>query len=898
MTFLDKVLTDILNKTSDLSNYIFILPGKRPIVFIKKMLTEKGYNGFLPDFFTVEDIITDIADKTPVQGITLWLFAYDLYKKTFNDDEFEGFLKWFPTLLKDWDDMMKFSPSDEQVLHHMLDEERIKNWSENLGDDTPRKRNLDFWKKMVVFLPELKQKLKEKQWATSGMLHQEATNNIKSFCEKTDKIFVFIGFNAFTPVEELLVRNLLQWDKAWCYFQADRYYIDDKRQEAGAFLRKHMLWKEFNDYREFNWIEDDFIKHKNIKTFEVPGNVSQTKILPQIFNQLPNENLENTALILLDENLLPATLDALSGTNRMNITMGFPLKNLDFSNAVKHLFHIQKQLLKKSKTYYYNDVLAVLETVPEILDDRPIKEEFIKEIKERNMVYISSKKLKEMLADLSYFSLFERAESSKQFLSLLIDFCFQMKFQIQDDIVFENISHFEKSFKIIQNLINDYHFDIQTETLEVLINQVIGTETLDFQGEPLEGLQIMGLLETRLLNFKNIILLSVNEGKLPLGNTQNTYLPFDVRKHFDMHTYLENDSIYAYHFYRLIQDSENVFLMFNGLSSGVNTGEKSRFITQLELESPHHIEEIIVENQSEPISNSPIIIEKTDTVLQKLEAWKDRVSASHLTSYMYDPIQFYLNYILKTKESSEIEEELSSRNYGNLVHYSLEHLYGELLGNVLKTDDLEGILNRVDEALTVSIEKLNHQPEFYERGMNFVHKSIAKKVIEKIISFDLNLVKRGKSLEIIDVERKIEDIEFTINAETGDKVKFMGYIDRLDRLDGVIRVIDYKTSKPKGLKIEFKKDEDVETLLSKDMYKQAIQLAIYLHYINHYSEYQGKEVIAGIWSFAEAAKGVNPLEIINGGYDTAMVSVKNLILEILNPELPFIESEKVSYNFN
>ena len=898
MKFLNKVLEDVLDTTNDLSNYTFVIPGKRPVVFIKKILVEKKYNGFLPDFFTIEEIIGEISGRVQIQGIALWLVAFEFYKQMFDHETFDNFIKWFPTLVKDWDDMMKFSSNDQAVLGYMLDEERIKNWGEQLGEENARTRNLDFWKKMVVFLPAFKKHLLSKNWATSGMLHQEATKQIEEFSKNSKHQYVFIGFNAFTPVEERLVRSLLQWDKALCYFQADEYYINDKRQEAGAFLRQHMLWKEFNESRSFKWIESDFTKPKNIKVYEVPGNITQTKILSDVFKQIPSSNLEDTALILLDENLLPATLDSLSSIDRINITMGFPLKNLDFSNAVEHLFHLQKQLAKNPKSYYYNDILAILESIPETEADIETKNSFMSEIKRRNMVYISSKKLEEMLGELSYFNLFKKYDNAKIYLQLLSDFCFQLKFSIQDDIIFENISHFEKSFKIIQNLIDESNFDIQPDTLEVLMTQVISNETLDFQGEPLEGLQIMGLLETRLLNFKNIILLSINEGKLPLGNTQNTYLPFDVRSRFDMHTYLENDSIYAYHFYRFIQDSENVFLMFNGLSSGVNTGEKSRFITQLELESPHNIEEIVVETKSEPIENDLMVIEKTPAVMNRLLEWKQRISATHLTSYLYDPIQFYLNYVLKTKESNEIEEELSSRNYGNLVHYSLEYLYAPLKGKVLQKEDLEIAFKRVDEALLNAINVLEHQLEFYERGMNYVYKSIAKKVIEKIIKVDLNLVKKGSALEIIDVERKIEDVNFVLNEKTRDSVSFMGYIDRLDLLDGVIRVIDYKTGKAKKLKLEFKKEEDVEVLLMKDDYKQAIQLAIYLYYINHYSEFKGKEVQAGIWSFGEASKGIIPLEIINGDSDTAMESIKNIILEILNPELQFIEKEKINFSIN
>ena len=174
----------------------------------------------------------------------------------------------------------------------------------------------------------------------------------------------------------------------------------------------------------------------------------------------------------------------------------------------------------------------------------------------------------------------------------------------------------------------------------------------------------------------------MNEGKLPLGNTQNTYLPFDVRRNFGLNTFLENDSIYAYHFYRLLQNSKNIYLLYNALGSGVNTGEKSRFITQMEMESPHKIEHIVIENTSEPILQEPIIIEKTEKVLEKLNEWKGRISASHLISYLYNPIDFYLNNILKARETEEIEEELSQRNYGNLVHYALDELYEGKKGKI------------------------------------------------------------------------------------------------------------------------------------------------------------------------------------------------------------------------
>lgn len=908
MKFLTNIVTDLLSQNADLSQFNIILPGKRPIVFIKRILKEKQYSGFLPNFFTIEDLITDLAGKTQVQGVAMWLFAFEVYQTVHPSEDFANFLKWFPTLLKDWDDILKFSESDTAMLEYMFSEERIKNWAENLGesDETPRRRNLNFWQRMNIFIPLLKQKLQEKNWATPGMIHETAKEKIESFAQETDLKFVFCGFNAFTPVEEKLVKNLLQWDKAQCFFQADKYYIKDERQEAGKFLRSHKTWKEFNDSRAFTWVEKDFEQPKNIKVYEVSGNISQAKVLPEIFAEIGSADLSQTAVVLLDENLLPATLDALSSAERLNITMGFPLKNLGFSNAIKRLFYLQKQLDQKDSSYYYNDVLTVLEELPNDEKDRETIAQFKSKIEERNIVYISNKQLTEYLSELSYAALFQKSVSVSAYLDLLIGYCYQLKFTDLDDILYENVSHFEKSFKIIKNQISPYSFLINMETLEVLINQLVNSETIDFQGEPLQGLQVMGLLETRLLNFENIILLSANEGKLPLGNTLNTYLPFDIRRHFNLNTFLENDSIYAYHFYRLIQDSSNVHLLFNALNSGVNTGERSRFITQMEIEDRHHhIENVIIENIAGPILQEPIHISKTPKVIEKLELWKDRISASHLTSYIYNPADFYLNKILNTREADEMEEELSQRSYGNLVHYALQDIYEKFVGKVLTIDNLELSDKDIMEALNNAIEKLKHQVEFYQKGMNFIHKSIAERVVRSVVEYDRKIVAAGNTLEIISVEGNFENAGFFIDDEKTDRVAFYGFIDRIDRLNGTLRIIDFKTAKTKNLSIATpKKAEDKERLQQlffNDDYKQAMQLCIYAYSVLNTHRLPDNFVQCGIWSFAEVNKGIQNLcifgenDISASNLATPMSAVRNVILDILNPETEFVEKPKVTW---
>lgn len=908
MKFLNKIVTELLAQNSDLSVYNIILPGKRPLVFIKRILKEKQYSGMLPNFFTIEDLIIDLSDKQPVQGIALWLYSFEIYREIQPSEDFANFLKWFPTILKDWDDILKFSDSDQAVLEYMFDDEQIKNWSENLEvrEDGSLRKFLNFWQKMNLFLPLLKQKLNEKNWATSGMIHESAKNKIEEYAQKTEDKFVFCGFNAFTPVEEKLVRNLMQWDKAQCFFQADEYYVNDEKQEAGKFLRIIKTWKEFTENRNFKWLETDFAQPKNIKVYEVSGNITQAKVLPEIFAEINDNHLSKTAVVLLDENLLPACLDAMSSVEHLNITMGFPLKNLGFSNAMKQLFYLQKQLEKKESSYYYNDVLSVLEELPNEEIDQQIIVDFKAKIEDRNIVYISKKQFKDFLSDLSYFNLFEKPALVKDFIDDLIAYCYQLKYRELDDILYENISHFEKSFKIIKNQLSPYSFEIKMETLEVLINQLVNSETIDFQGEPLQGLQIMGLLETRLLNFENIILLSTNEGKLPLGNSQNTYLPFDVRQHFNLHTFLENDSIYAYHFYRLLQDSQNVHLLFNALSSGINTGEKSRFITQIEIEDKHHqIEHIIIENSSEPINKQVIQIEKSSSVLKKLEEWKKRVSPSHLTSFIYNPVDFYLTKILGTRETSEMEEELSQRSYGNLVHYALQIIYEKHLGKKLKVSDLDLSSQQLLVVLNQAIIQLKHQTDFYEKGMNYIHKSIAERVVRTILEVDKNLIADGNNLEILSVEGNFENIDYYLDDDKTDKVSFYGFIDRIDRLNGKLRIIDYKTAKTKNLIIkEVKKAEEAEKmqqLFFKDDFKQAMQLSIYAYAVLNEKKYPDKFIQCGIWSFAEANKGVQNLQIFGEEEisDSSLVKpmrwVENVIKEILNPESDFVEEVKSNW---
>ncbi len=905
MKFLENIIAELRAQNGDLSHFVLVMPGKRPVIFLKKVLAEQQYSGILPLFFTIEDLLLEISGKQLVQGISLWLFAFEVYKEQHPSEEFSSFLKWFPTVVSDWDDMMQFGESDEKVLDHLLAEERIKNWSETLGfeDQSSTAKHISFWRRMKSYLPALKEKLQERNWATMGMIHETVRAEIPAFADRIINNYVFCGFNAIAPAEKMLIRELMQRGKAQCFFEADEYYIRDERQEAGQFLREMMTWKEFNPSREFKWLTSDFAGHKNICVYETSGNISQAKVLPEIFKNTDDPGFHHTAVVLLDENLLPACLDALSDVEKLNITMGFPLKNLSFSNAIRQLFYLQKQLEKNAQVYYYTDVLAVLDEFPSTDEDQLIITQFKALLEERNLAYIPVRLLNEQLENLSYKVLLEKAASSLAYLDLLTNFCFQLKFRPLDDILYENVSLFEKNMKVIRNQLTPYHISLSMETLEVLFTFLVNTEVINFEGEPLQGLQLMGLLETRLLNFKNVILLSANEGKLPPGNSLNSYLPFAVRRQFGLHTFLDTDSIYAYHFYRLLQGAENIHILYNALSSGTSTGEQSRFITQLQIEDKHHtLEHVIVENTSKPVSESLMKIEKTPAVLERLGEWQQKISVSSLTSYLYNPVDFYLSRVLKLREGAEIEEQISQRSYGTLVHYALEIIYEKLSGNILQEEDLNISTLQLSAIIDQAIVKMSHDLEHYRRGMNYIHRSVAERVVRMILQYDLGLIRSGHQLEIIGIEKEFRQIQMPL--ENGETVAFTGLMDRVDRLDGQLRIIDYKTAKIGKLEIKESKNSDGEApqYFLKDEMKQAMQLSVYAYAALQSPDFDASTVQCGIWSFASASAG--PAWLTLSGEEKVskelvgepMRAVEVLINEILNPELSF--EERVAFTAN
>lgn len=890
--FIEKVIDDVLDKNKELSKLTIIIPGKRPIIFFKRYLIKKGYDGFLPTFFTIEDFIYKFSTLVKIEPIPLWLEAFKIQKKFINPNEkLEDFLKWIPTLLKDFNDIDIFSENPHKVLKHLSSIERIENWGQKLDSDNDKKlyyKNLKFWENNLTLYNELVAALEQKGLGTHGMILSSVLKNLNTLDIPNNQIYVFVGFNALTPKEEKFIKHFISHFQTYIYWDADSYYVNDINQEAGNFLRKYKNWNYYAT-RNFKWVENDFNNSKNIQVVSTSQEVAQAKYIGSILDNIPENDLQNTALVLCDEAILPAILESIpKNINQINITMGYPLKNTFLASFFKQIFrlHIFREK-NRTKGYYYYDILSILQNP--LLNITSDVKEFISVIKKNNLIYISETLIYERLANNYYNFIFKTYSKPVDLVHKLYEFCNEQFWKTDSDnqILKETYLKFKNLFSILLTQLSQDVLIDSYSLLHSFYQHIITNEKIDFVGEPLAGLQIMGVLETRLLSFKNVIMSGVNEGILPGGKNDNSFIPFDVKKNYNINTFLENDAIYSYHFYRLIQHTQNVTLVYNNFTEGINSGEKSRFISQLEFETKHKVKESIASYGGNLKQSKELIIEKTPALMESINNWlKNPISPTHLTSYHYNPINFYFQKILKIKEQQDMEEEISALNYGNLIHHTLESIYSPLQGNKLCENDLVLALKNYSVNLNQYIEKeLN--PDLFKKGQNYLQKQLAKKTIEKILLRDLTDIKNGNEIILKEIEKELVS---SIDIPSLGTLSLKGFVDRWDLFNNEDRIIDYKTTSISTLKFKSDKFENIQ---EDKNFKFYIQLVFYAYMI--LNEKLTDTVKVGIWSFKKPFRGLEILQIdsvenLTESHTKALFEeISKLILEIADPTIPFVE---------
>ncbi|NIJ43721.1 hypothetical protein FHR24_000160 [Wenyingzhuangia heitensis] len=801
-TFLAETAKAVIAKQQDLKNTICIVPSERAGIYIKNCFKQelKGQVSFLPKIISIEKFIKEISGLETMDQVSLVFEFFNVYNQEYKGQEpdtFERFIGWATIVIQDFNEIDRHLVNAKEMFSYLTDIQNIKDWSPQNDEETTTVKNyMIFIQDLYIYYQKLSDSLLEKKAGYQGLVYKQAYQNHQEYLEvHKNKSFHFIGFNALNKAEEEIFKSFLAIDYNHIYWDVDEYYLENKH-EAGLFIRKFFSeWECLQKEGRKNFVNNHFKQKKNIQILGTPISVTGIKAATSVLeNQI---NPEETAFVLAEESILPVVLNSLpSNVNKVNITMGYALSNIPLAGLFQSLFdaHLNKQKLGK-EAFYYKDILSFFRHpyVAKITENT--NNQIIEHITKNNLVFLTKENLVQLCKvynfNKSIVSLFDEFSTVLGFLSNVLDFINYLN-TLLEGIELLYVEGYRKVFQEIVNLNSQYKYINNIKVLYKIFKKLLPLETVDFKGEALEGMQLMGVLETRCLDFKNVILTSVNEGVLPSGKTERSFISFEVKKHFKMPTYLAKDAIFSYHFYRLIQRAQNIYLMYNTKPNDFGGGEMSRFLTQLLIDKQ---EDVTHKNIVAPVHISEVKareVIKTPRVIELLQAYFNKgVSPSRIIEYVNDPLEFYRKIVLKIRETDKVEEEVAHNTLGTVVHDSLEFLYRPYLNKILIVEDLKKMKL---EAKTMVSSKFK---EYFKEGdtttgKNKLINEVANQFVLNFLNKELQEVESGKEIVVKSLEGEYKAILVTPN---GHKILLKGKIDRVDEVDGVRRIVDYKTGK-------------------------------------------------------------------------------------------------------
>lgn len=919
ISFLDKIASVLLqNHAATLPKTIVVLPNKRAKIFLLEALKKQVSTNILaPQIISIEDFIQDIAGIRTIDPIELLFEFFEVYLSQTDaskQQSFELFANWAKTLLQDFNEIDRYLLDPAYVLSYLKDIEDIKKWGIEVENKTPLlEKYIDFWKLLPQYYQTLYKHLLELGVGYQGLIYREAVNNLNSFCKNLqDSKFLFAGFNALNAAEEKIIQNLLAVDRAEIYWDADQTFLNDPYHDAGLFLRRFKeSWKHYKS-NPFEWIVDEFSQTKNIQIIGTPKTMGQAKLAGSIIENTieksselgQKESLDKVAVVLGEESLLVPLLYSLPATvGALNITMGYSSKNNPAQILIAKLFKMHTNALArnaKSYVFYYKDVLDIL-THP-LVEPYAETKALVQLINQNNYTFIPHQKLVElnvMPTDLFVLLIQKWELGAIPVLETISRLLLILKENLNNDNEEEKITKafVYAIFKVINKLINYYsksaHID-KIETLYAIYKQVIDLAEVSFEGEPLNGLQIMGVLESRVLDFDTVIVTSMNEGKFPAGKSQNSFIPYDVKRELGLPTFKEKDAIYTYHFYHLLQRATNIYLLYNTESEGLDAGEKSRFITQLEVEKQNnHILTHEIYNATLPeIAYEPMEIPKSDSIMLRLKEIAEKgFSPSALTSYIRNPIQFYFQKILRISEVEEVEENIALNTLGTIIHETLRVLYEPFIDKLISENDILNCFKQIDDEVLKQFKLVYKEGEI-KKGRNLLAFEVAKRNVSNFLKVELESIKKGDTIKIIALEQTFERILQHPNLPF--PVLIRGNVDRIEERNGNIRIIDYKTGKVDKANVTLKSWNGLIEDIKSD---KIIQVLAYAYMYEN--EAKGKPIEAGIISFKNLKAGFLPFnfkidkevqttistEMLNNYLEQLLI----LLSEILDEKIPFKE---------
>lgn len=905
MHFLGEVARHITQAHPEgLQNVCVVWPNRRSgYLFQESFKTIDGFKGFLPEVFTIDELAEEISSVKVTKPIDLRCLFYETYlaeEKLTPKENFINFLSWGDILLSDFDQIDFHLAPANQIFSYLKNLKDIDHWSKTFGKkESLKERYLKQWQFYYPLYEALQKRMEQHQQGYRGFVYKHAAIKAPTFWQQTEKKWYFAGFNALNRAEELIISEGIQSEKAQAYWDFDPYFTTHKEYEAGFFIKKIIQNKTFFP-QGFTQQDSHFSKPKSIEVRAVSGQVAQAKNLGSLLNKLQNENtdLTQTTVILPDENQLIPVLNALpESLTQVNITMGYPVHNRPSVQFFKKLISWW-QLQKEGKEIHFTELKEVCEWVIAFCGDAHFKK-ILETLQSRHQIFYRLDSKFELLHNIpsqlaiSVFSP-EKHPELFSYLTAVLDNC---RYQLETtntgfNIVKEELFKIHNTLNQLKILTGKYPFLNEGKLLATYFEDIMSQQSLSFRGEPNKGLQIMGMLESRNLDYDNVIFLSANEGMLPPESSRNSLLPFEVRLAFGLPKLEESDALYAYHFYRLISKAKKIYFFYNANMANLGASEPSRYIKQLELNSPH---KVIYKNVAPLLQPQTIIHRQLTKDTDWMETLSQRAQAglspSLLTTYIYNPWKFYESYILGISEETEVEETLSERNVGNVIHKVLEEVYARCKNSYLRAEDFTFFLKSYPQHLEKAFE-LNYPGGNMNKGKNILIKEVIKKQVERMIHYDLQELKKGHRLFLIDVEKKfnaplsVEGVPFQISLK--------GIVDRIDRLETptgeYIRIIDYKTGsvEPAQLMIN-----DFSQLIEDYKYSKAFQLLVYALALKDHFELPMQ---AGIISFKKFGNGLmnckfedNETIINTDTLNNFKVVLNQLIAEIFNPEIPIIE---------
>ncbi len=902
-SFIVEVIEEVFQKHQSVEGLVFVLPSKRAGTFLRNAIAKKiNTTIFAPKIYSIEEFVENISGLAYASNTLLLFELYNTYLKNIRGEKesFHDFSKWGQTLLQDFNEVDRHLIDAKEIFGNLAAIQELNHWSPQAEKTKMMENYLHFWNNIEKLYRDFGQSLVQKGVGYQGLVYRHACSCLEAYQKKNPNLHVFVGFNALNRAESQIIQKMLDSLNAEIFWDIDTAFLNDPIHDAGYFIRKyHKSWPYFAN-NELQGLSDHYNRPKDIQIIGVPKNISQAKYVGHLLKEINSKHsdaLLKTALILGDENLLNPTLNAIpKEIETVNITMGYPLQKTTLAAMFDQFFALY--IKPHQNGWYHRDILALL-THPYIdvlLNDTSHK--IIREIKTKNLTYLTTERLKSIsdsnpAIDLLFFDDLILPENFLKKCTELI-LAIREPFQNQrDTMALEYLYRFHTLFNQILDLLRNYRFITDLKSLQALFKELLSAETLDFQGDPLEGLQIMGMLESRNLDFETVILTSVNEGILPSGKSNNSFIPFDLKTYFGLPTYKEKDAIYTYHFYRLLQRAKNVYILYNIEPDVLEGGEKSRLITQLltDGQKARDIQEVIATPKTIQVNKEPEIVAKNQNLLNLIrEHAESGFSPSSLSNYIRNPIDFYKQSLLGIENTFEVEETVASNTFGTVVHDTLENLYESLIGKYLTVADLTALKPNIEKLVAHHFSK-SYRDGDITKGKNLIAYHVIVKYLQKFVALEIEEVQKHK-IKILGLEKKMK-----LGLDL-PKINFPAYlkgkIDRIDEKDGVLRIIDYKTGNVASKNVTISNWDDIR--LNYD-YSKAFQLLCYA--LMYHDEHRIESLEAGIITFKNLGGGVQKFTVKDSNktlVDQEILrlfknQLEQLILEICDINIPFTEKE-------